>query len=135
MSSGILRSYLWILQQTVEKSREKLFCDGIGELGHSGSSQLLDYYLKEAAVTVYMDHKACVALLTSKRLNNRLARRALKLEDWEIQIIKFYRPGKANGNADWLSHQDFDDDSLQESFPDGDQSCPTAKVLAGGACG
>ncbi len=54
-----------------------------------------DFYLYGSEVVIYTDHKACTSLLTSRQLNKRLKRFALKLQDRQLDIR--YRPGKANG--------------------------------------
>ena len=91
-----------------------------------------EFYLYGAAFTVYTDHRACTSLLSSKYLNKRLRRFALKLKSREVQII--YRPGKLNGNADGLSRQDWGDDGEEsEDVPCGYQTYPTGDVLVGGA--
>ncbi len=40
-----------------------------------------DFYLYGAPVVVSTDHRACVSLLSSRQLNRRLTRLALKLQD------------------------------------------------------
>ena len=52
---------------------------------------------------VITDHKALVALLTSRRLNKRLHGWVLKLLDFDFTIE--YRPGSKNQDADGLSRQ------------------------------
>ncbi len=64
-----------------------------------------DFYLYGVPVTIYTDHKACESLLKSSRLNKRLTRMALKLQDRDLIIV--YKPGKLNSNADGLSWQDW----------------------------
>ncbi len=59
-----------------------------------------EYYLYGRPVTISTDHRACVSTLSSKHLNKRLLRFALKLQDRDI-TIKF-PPGRLNGNADGL---------------------------------
>ena len=45
------------------------------------------FYLYGALVTVVTDHQACTALLTSKVLNQRLQRFALRLKGMDISIF------------------------------------------------
>ena len=91
-----------------------------------------EYFIYRAAVTVYTDHRPCTALLTSKNLNRRLRRYSLKLQSWDLDIC--YRPGKANGNADDLSRQDWHEDLSVESGVC-DQIVPEVTILGGGDVG
>jgi len=52
---------------------------------------------------VYADHKGLVSFRTSKMLNRRLQNWALKLQDYDFDVI--YSPGPANGNVDGLYRQ------------------------------
>ena len=70
-----------------------------------------EFYIYGTHVTIYTDHKACTALLTSTALNNRLKRMVHYIQDKDLNII--YRPGKESTNADGLSRQ-FDDEDLQQ---------------------
>ena len=70
------------------------------------------FYLYGAPVTVVTDHQACTALLTSKVLNRRLQRFALRLKGMDISII--FRPGRLNGNADGLSRIGSGDDAVSQ---------------------
>ena len=54
---------------------------------------------------IMTDHKALTSLLTSKRLNGRLMRWALLLQDFTFEIV--HRAGNLHGNADGLSRQDW----------------------------
>ncbi len=65
------------------------------------------YYLYGRTVTIYTDHRACVSLLSSRQLNRRLMRFALKLQGMDLTIK--YRPGSTISNADGLSRQSWDD--------------------------
>ena len=60
-------------------------------------------YLHGRDFTVQTDHRALEHLLSSNKLNGRLARWALFLQMFKITIR--YRPGSANNNADGLSRQ------------------------------
>ena len=51
-----------------------------------------------------MDHKPLCSLLTSERLNSRLRRFALKLQQWMIMVE--YLPGNENTVADALSREE-----------------------------
>ena len=53
--------------------------------------------------TVERDHKALQYFPSSRHLNSRLTRWALKLQSYSFTIQ--YRPGKSNQNADGLSWQ------------------------------
>ena len=89
------------------------------------------FYLYGAHVTIYTDHKACTALLTSPVLNPRLKRMTLYLQDKDLNIL--YRPGKDSGNADALSRQ-FDDTLVTEEASSSSLfSLP--QVEAAGGCG
>ncbi len=94
-----------------------------------------DFYLYGAPVVVFTDHRACVSLLSSRQLNRRLTRLALKLQDQKLEIR--YRPGRDNGNADGLSRQDFDDEECLKEMEDvpGFQTCQSGKVFARGPVG
>ena len=61
------------------------------------------HFLYGHTFTVFTDHKALVALRTSKVLNRRLQGWTLKLQGFDFEVI--YRQGKLNGNADGLSRQ------------------------------
>ena len=63
------------------------------------------HYLYGRHVDVIIDHKALESLCTSKTLNKRLQRMAMKLQGWDVSI--YYRPGEQNGNADALSRQEW----------------------------
>ena len=82
-----------------------------------------EFYVYGTNLTIYTDHKACTALLTSTVLNNRLKRMTHYLQDKDLDII--YRPGKYSTNADGFSRQ-FDDEEADQSsltsgfrFPNG----------------
>ena len=66
-----------------------------------------EFYIYGTHVTLFTDHKACTALLTSTVLNNRLKRMVQYIQDKDLSII--YCPGKDSSNADGLSRQ-FDDE-------------------------
>ena len=59
------------------------------------------HYLHGRRFTVQTDHIALKWLMQTKDLTGRLARWALKLQEYDFDIQ--YRPGKANANADGLS--------------------------------
>ena len=65
-------------------------------------------YLIGRPFTVETDHRALQYLLSSRHLNSRLTRWALKLQSYSFNIR--YRPGKSNQNADGLSRQAWTDD-------------------------
>ena len=68
-----------------------------------GSSPTLQDYLHGRDFTVQTYHRALEFLLSSNKLNGRLARWALFLQMFKITIR--YRPGAANNNTDCLSRQ------------------------------
>ena len=61
------------------------------------------HFLYGARFTIFTDHKALTALMTSQVLNRRLHSWALKLMEFDFEIE--YRPGSANADADALSRQ------------------------------
>ena len=65
-------------------------------------------YLIGRPFTVETDHRALQYLHSSRHLNARLTRWALKLQSYSFNIR--YRPGKSNQNADGLSRQAWPDD-------------------------
>ena len=71
-----------------------------------------EFYVYGTDIKVYTDHKACMALLTSTALNNRLKRMAHYLQDKDLTII--YRPGKDSANADGFSRQFNDEAAVAE---------------------
>ena len=95
------------------------------------SLKYFEYYVYGISLSIYTDHKACTALLTSTVLNTRLKRMTLYLQDKDLTII--YRPGKDSGNADGFSRQ-FDDN---DTAPPQDSSTPVSlpKVEAARGCG
>ena len=74
-------------------------------LGVVAAVEHFAHYLCDREFTVYTDHKALYSLLSSRSLNKRFQRMALKLQGWNLRIQ--YRPGEANGNADALSRQEW----------------------------
>ncbi len=68
--------------------------------------QAIDYFaahLIGRPFTVQTNHRALQYLHSSRHLNGRLTRWALKLQSYTFNIR--YRPGKSNQNADGLSRQ------------------------------
>ena len=90
-----------------------------------------EYYVYGTTLSIFTDHKACTALLTSSALNNRLKRMTLYLQDKDITIQ--YRPGAESSNADGFSRQ-FDDRDMPSAL---DSSTPGSlpTVEAAGGCG
>ena len=82
--------------------------------------QAIDYFaahLIGRPFTVETDHRALQYFHSSRHLNGRLTRWALKLQSYTFTIR--YRSGKSNQNADGLSRQAWpeDDDTGQENDP------------------
>ena len=71
-------------------------------------------YLHGRDFTVQTDHRALEHLLSSNKLNGRLARWAMFLQMFKITIR--YRPGSANNNADGLSHQAWPENPCDEDI-------------------
>ncbi len=92
-----------------------------------------EYYLYGRSVTVYSDHKPCVSLLSSKHLNRRLMRFALKLQGMDITIR--YKPGSTIGNADGLSRQSWSETEMEPSPLGVCQPQPKGIGLGGGPVG
>ena len=74
-------------------------------------------YLISNKFTVYTDHKALSWLQTIKHTNSRLIRWALKLQEYNFEVI--HRPGSRNQHCDSLSRRDYNNtdhnsDSLTE---------------------
>ena len=78
------------------------------------------HFLYGRQFLVYTDHKALVAMRTSKVLNRRLQGWALKLQDFAFEVL--YREGRKNANADGLSRQA----KCVPEMEDGVQSAGTA---------
>ena len=66
---------------------------------------------------VVSDHKALTARRTSTKLNGRLMRWALTLQDYDFEVI--YRPGVKHLNADGLSRQAWPEDEENDPEPGG----------------
>ena len=62
------------------------------------------YHLYGQSFTAYTDHRPLEQLLSSTRLNQRLARMAYKLQHWLVRIE--YLPGVENTMADALSREE-----------------------------
>ena len=59
------------------------------------------YYLYGRPFTAFTDHKPLAHLMTSPRLNPRLARFSFELQHWLVTVV--YLPGELNTLADALS--------------------------------
>ncbi len=59
------------------------------------------HYLYGHHCTVYTDHEALKALLSTPHPSGKLARWGMSLQELDLMIV--HRPGKANANADTLS--------------------------------
>ncbi len=99
----------------------------LGALAIVAAILYFNFYTYNLEVVVYTDHKAYTSLhtsITSRQLNKRLKKFALKLQDRQLYIR--YRQGKANGNADGLCHQDWDKEGIDEMSEVilGYQNCP-----------
>ena len=62
------------------------------------------HYLYSREFTAFTDHKPLEQLMTSTRLNPRLARFSFKLQHWLVSIV--YLPGDLNTLADALSKEE-----------------------------
>ena len=62
-----------------------------------------EFYLYGREVVVVTDHQPCVSLVNGGRLNKRLLRFALCLQQFAVSIV--YRPGRSHSNADGMSRQ------------------------------
>ena len=89
------------------------------------------YHLYGREFTAFTDHRPLEQLMSSTRLNPRLARLAFKLQHWLVNIK--YLPGVDNTLADALSRE--------ERAPEGEQRHPEEDVSSpgrpscGGGCG
>jgi len=81
------------------------------------------YYLYGRDLVVFTGHKPLCHLLTSDRLNSRLRRLALKLQQWMIRIE--YLLGQENSAADALSRKESEEDGEMEPYrsPSGNGGC------------
>ena len=86
------------------------------------------YHLYGRQFTAFTDHRPLEQLMTSTRLNPRLARLAFKLQHWLIQIS--YLPGERNTLADALSREERtpEEDPRQQEE---DASVPGRHLAAG----
>jgi len=75
----------------------------VEKLGHSA------YYLYRRDFVVFTDHKPLCHLLTSERLNARLRRLAIKLQQYMVSIE--YLPDRDNSAPDALSRQEWDEEN------------------------
>ena len=64
------------------------------------------YHLYGRSFVAFTDHRPLEQLMSSTRLNPRLARFAFKLQHWLVQIV--YLPGEQNTLADALSREERD---------------------------
>ena len=71
------------------------------------------YHLYGRAFVAYTDHRPLEQLLSSNRLNQRLARMAYKMQHWMVDIQ--YLPGADNTFADALSREERRTDTTKES--------------------
>ena len=87
------------------------------------------YHLYGRSFVAYTDHRPLEQLLSSTRLNPRLARLAYKLQHWLIQVR--YLPGVDNTMADALSREERGllDRGVQQS--EEDSSVPDRHLAAG----
>ena len=86
------------------------------------------YHLYGRSFVAYTDHRPLEQLLSSTRLNPRLARLAYKLQHWLIQIR--YLPGVDNIMADALSREERDGDRTFQEVEE-DLSSPESRLAAG----
>ena len=83
--------------------------------------------------TVVTDHKPLTSLMTSRTLNKRLHGWALKLAEFDFQIV--YRSGDLNGNADGLSRQAWSRNEAPDYLSQCSSVAEASNVLSGGECG
>ena len=83
-------------------------------------------YLYGNKFTIVTDHRALVTMFTGKSQNRRVHGWALSLQDYSFEVV--YRKGAANGNADGLSRQAWNEDGNDDATEDGSR-------LTGGRCG
>ena len=79
------------------------------------------YYLYGRTFVVFTDHKPLCHLLTSERLNARLRRLSLKLQQWLLTIE--YVKGVENRAADALSRQEILDETVFPGIQSGGGGC------------
>ena len=90
------------------------------------------YHLYGRAFVAYTDHRPLEQLLSSTRLNQRLARMAYKLQHWMVDIK--YLPGAANTFADALSREESSTDTTDQISREEDVPIPGRPSCKGG-CG
>lgn len=72
-----------------------------------------EVYLTGVRFTVITDHNCLKYLNSMKDIGGRLTRKSLQLQPYEFKIK--HRPGDANGNADGLSRQAWDEDAEENT--------------------
>ena len=78
-----------------------------------------------AADSAFTDHKPLEQLMTSTRLNPRLARMSFKLQHWLVTVT--YLPGELNTLADALSREERTSREPQQT--DEDLRMPTSRGI------
>ena len=88
------------------------------------------YHLYGRAFVAYTDHQPLEQLLSSNRLNQRLARMAYKMQHWMVDIQ--YLPGADNTFADALSREERRTDTTKNPEESKNRSSHTEDVLTPG---
>ena len=73
------------------------------------------HYGNEFAIVT--DHRTLVTMFTGKSQNRRIHGWALSRQDYSFEVV--YRKGAANGNADGLSRQAWNEDGNDDATEDG----------------
>ena len=87
------------------------------------------YHLYGRSFVAYTDHRPLEQLMSSTRLNPRLARLAYKLQHWLVEVR--YLPGVDNTMADALSREERGPLQTQGRPDEEDSSVPESRLAAG----
>ena len=116
----------------LQNAEKRYFITELETLAIVSSLKHFQFNIYGAHLTVYTDHKACTALLTSAVLNNRLKRMSYYLQDKDLDIV--YRTGKESTNADGFSRQ-FDDEEEDHNRISSSSVLSLPRLEAVGGCG